>query len=55
MEAQKDNITESEKIAMLQNAYLKRVYEDTVARNSDQTEFLQAVLEDLLKAQELDD
>ena len=30
---------------MLQNAYLKRVYEDTVARNSDQKEFLQAVLE----------
>ena len=30
---------------MLQNAYLKRVYEDTVARNSDQSEFLQAVLE----------
>ena len=30
---------------MLQNASLKRVYEDTVARNSDQKEFLQAVLE----------
>ena len=30
---------------MLQNSYLKKVYQDTVARNSDQTEFLQAVLE----------
>ena len=30
---------------MLQNSYLKEVFQDTVARNSDQTEFLQAVLE----------
>ena len=30
---------------MLQNSYLKQVYQDTVERNSDQTEFLQAVLE----------
>ncbi len=30
---------------MLQNSYLKKVYQDTVERNSDQTEFLQAVLE----------
>ena len=30
---------------MLRNEYLKRVYLDTVERNSDQTEFLQAVLE----------
>ena len=30
---------------MLTNAYLKEVYQNTVAQNSDQAEFLQAVLE----------